>query len=192
MLCFKRSTNSIALYGELGRILLLYIRKIRMVKYWLNILSDRNSLLYKFYEMLHNGLSSGLTYSKKNRAYQVKCILDELGFSYLWFNQNCTLSHLALIKNRVFDQYRQTWISTVSDCSKLDMYSNFKDCLSYECEKYLSAISNVKLRVALTKFRISAHDLEIERGRYTNKIEYVNSATAMLRPNILFCLYAPR
>ena len=38
--------------------------------------------------------------------------------------------------------------------------------LSYECEKYLTAISNVKLRVALTKFRISAHDLEIERVRY--------------------------
>ena len=34
--------------------------------------------------------------------------------------------------------------------------------------KNTSAISNVKLRVALTKFRISAHYLEIERGRYTN------------------------
>ena len=71
MLCVKRSTNSIALYGELGRIPLWYIRKICMVKYWLNILSNRNSLMYKFYEMLHNDLSSGLTYSKKNWDYQV-------------------------------------------------------------------------------------------------------------------------
>ena len=102
MLCAKRSTNSIALYDELGRIPLLYIRKIRMVKYWLNKLSIRNSLLYKFYEMLRNDLSSGLTYSKKNLAYQVKCILDELGLSYLWFNQNCTLSHLVLIKKQNF------------------------------------------------------------------------------------------
>ena len=64
ILCVKRSTNSIALYGELGRIPLWYIRKIRMVKYWLNILSNRNSLMYKFYEMLHNDLSSGLTYEE--------------------------------------------------------------------------------------------------------------------------------
>ena len=48
-------------------------------------------------------------------------------------------------KNTIFDQYRQTWISAVNNCSKLEMYSNFKNCLSYECEKYLSAISNVKL-----------------------------------------------
>ena len=70
-----------------------------MVKYWLDILSDRNSLLYKVNEMLRNDLSFGLTYSKNNWAYQVKCILDELCLSYLWFNQNCTLSHLALTKN---------------------------------------------------------------------------------------------
>ena len=75
------------------------------------------------------------------------------------------------------------------------MYFTFKNYLSYECEKYLSEISDVKLRVPLTKLRISAHDLEIERGRYTNtprENKYVNFTTAMLRPNITFCLYPPR
>ena len=139
----------------------------------------------------------GLHIARRIWLNQVKCILDELGLSYLWFNQNCTLSHLALIKNRNFDQYRQTWISAVNNCSKLDMYSNFKNCLSYECEKYLSAISNVKLKIALTKFRFAAHDLEIEKGSLDilipqGKLEYVNFATVMLRPNITFYLYTPR
>ena len=31
--------------------------------------------------MLLNDLSSVLTYNKKNWAYHVKCILDDLGFS---------------------------------------------------------------------------------------------------------------
>jgi hypothetical protein len=35
-------------------------------------------------------------------------------------------------------------------------------------EKYLTCIQEKKFRIALTRFRISAHDLRIETGRYTN------------------------
>ena len=36
------------------------------------------------------------------------------------------------------------------------------------CKKYLDFISDKKYRVALSKFRLSSHDLEIERGRHVN------------------------
>jgi hypothetical protein len=48
---------------------------------------------------------------------------------------------------------------------KLRTYRLFKVC--YEREKYLD-LENVSHRKLLTKFRISAHNLYIERGRYKN------------------------
>ena len=36
-------------------------------------------------------------------------------------------------------------------------------------ENYLDCIADHKLRVALCKFRVSSHELEIEKRRYENK-----------------------
>ena len=44
-------------------------------------------------------------------------------------------------------------------------YRLFKS--SFSLEDYLTEISNQHHRKALTRFRISAHKLQIERGRYT-------------------------
>ena len=48
--------------------------------------------------------------------------------------------------------------------NKLRTYKSFKRRLT--CEKYLSDISNISYRINLTKLRVSAHQLRIERGRY--------------------------
>ena len=50
--------------------------------------------------------------------------------------------------------------------SKLEYYSKFKS--EFKFEKYLQVVENDKLRKTLTSFRISAHNLEIEHGRYQN------------------------
>ena len=39
---------------------------------------------------------------------------------------------------------------------------------TFEFENYLNSIQIKKFRIALTKFRLSSHKLEIERGRYHN------------------------
>ena len=43
----------------------------------------------------------------------------------------------------------------------------YKSSFGTEC--YLKSINNPKLRVALSKFRASSNDLEIERGRYVRR-----------------------
>ena len=49
--------------------------------------------------------------------------------------------------------------------NKLRTYRKFKR--NYKREEYLSAVKNIKHRISMTKFRISDHCLEIEKGRYT-------------------------
>ena len=45
------------------------------------------------------------------------------------------------------------------------MYSRYKH--EFDLENYLDCIENkIKNRIALTKFRLSSHDLAVERGRY--------------------------
>ena len=42
LLGVKKSTNIAAMYGELGRMSLRVIRKLRMLKYWIRILQNSN------------------------------------------------------------------------------------------------------------------------------------------------------
>ena len=63
------------------------------------------------------------------------------------------------------------WSNDVSNVHlnpKLRTYCQYKNV--FECENYLLYIKNFKLRQCLTKFRISDHVLEIEKGRHKNKI----------------------
>ena len=47
------------------------------------------------------------------------------------------------------------------------MYARFKHEFGFE--KYLDFTVERKFRIALSRFRISSHDLFIERGRYENQ-----------------------
>ena len=63
------------------------------------------------------------------------------------------------------DQFVKTWEVSQSNSTKLEFYRNIKS--DFVRSKYLN-LSEFPLRSYLTKLLISAHDLEIERGRYTN------------------------
>ena len=167
LLGVKKSRNIAAMYGELGRMPLRVVRKLRMLKYWIRILenSNENSFVYKIYEMMYNDVIQGRYRVINNWAFQIKTILDELGFSYVWLNQKHIVPNFTLLKQRITDQYKQEWLIIVNDSSKLSYYRLYKNYVSLETEKYLS-ISNHRYRNALCKFRVSAHNLEIETGRY--------------------------
>ena len=83
----KKSTNLTALYGELGRFPLLIIRKLNMIKYWIKILKNESSLLKKVYMMLWEDTDINLNYNGKNWASQIKTILQQHGFEYIWQQQ---------------------------------------------------------------------------------------------------------
>ena len=101
-----------------------------------------------------------------NWASGVKHVLSEIGLNYMWVNQDFIDINFDTIKQRIIDVYVQNWRSTVNESPKLQIFSKIKD--DFTCSDYLNNILNKKLRGLLTKLRISAHDLNVERGRYVN------------------------
>ena len=64
------------------------------------------------------------------------------------------------------DKFYQCWNEIKSKSPKLSFYHQCKTI--FQQESYLSDINNFNDRASLTRIRISAHDLKIETGRYSN------------------------
>ena len=93
-------------------------------------------------------------------------MLQNLGLGDLWLNQQHCDIFLPEIKQRILDQYHQSWYSEINNSQRLASYSRVKH--SFEQEIYLDILTEKKYKVALTKFRFSSHTLETETGRYHN------------------------
>ena len=72
----------------------------------------------------------------------------------------------APIKQRIIDTYTQDWHSAINNSGRLMTCCNFKE--ENKLEKYLYCIQTKRFRIALTKLRLSSHDLAIERGRHVH------------------------
>jgi hypothetical protein len=128
-------------------------------------MSNKDTLVYKAYTMLRNDADAGNDYKKLNWASHVKTILTECGLLNVWNDQDLYVSCLSAIMERITDIAAQNWYGDVANSSKLSTYVLFK---TVQCkEEYLGNINNTAFRTALTRFRVSTHDLPIERGRYT-------------------------
>ena len=136
ILCVKKSTNLSGLYGESGRTPLLVIRKINMFRYWIKLLrADNNSFIKCFYLMLKTDADNNISYNKNNWEYQIKTMLQDLGLGDLWMNQEYCDIFLPEIKQRILDQYHQSWYSDINNSNRLALYSRYKH--SFEFETYL-------------------------------------------------------
>ena len=165
ILCVNKSTNLAGLYGELGRVPLQVIRKINMFRYWIKLLHlDNNNVTKRIYLLLKHDADNNITYNKQNWAYQIKNMLDTLGLGYFWQDQEIADIYLPTIKQRILDQYYQNWYRNINNSRRLSTYCRFKH--SFNLKPYLDTIYERKFKIALTRFRLSSHRLEIERGRY--------------------------
>ena len=63
------------------------------------------------------------------------------------------------------DHFVSCWSHEKSKSSKLAPFYNKIKCL-FQKENYLDLVTNTSFRYKTTQLRISAHDLEIEQGRY--------------------------
>ena len=140
------------------------VRKIKVINYWIKLLRRRNSLEFKVYNMLRNDCDRTDT-QVNSWAGQVKNELQKCGLSEIWENQLLIDIPSDLIKQRITDRYKQSWYSKISNSNRLATYSSIKTDFSFE--PYLYMLSNPRFRMALTKFRVSAHSLAIETGRHT-------------------------
>ena len=160
----RLQTSNLAVYGELSRFPLSILRKIRILKYWYKILAFQNSLLYKVYGQQVNDIARGSF--ENNWAFQIKSLLDELGFIYIWNEQAITKVQLEMVIQCVYDQYFQNWYGSVHASSKLEVVKCTNKVFHFE--KYLKCIKADSRRISLARLRCSAHKLAIEEGRLRN------------------------
>ena len=143
-------TSNIMARGEIGvRPLLLYIIK-RVVGYTNSIRNRPNSTVTVAYEFESiNGINPNFC-----------CFVDK-------FDLNCPniYEKSKLELNRICqDSYDRFWREKINESPKAVSYATFKRTVHYE--KYLDQIKNPKYKKSLSRFRLSNHDLLIEKGRY--------------------------
>ena len=72
------------------------------------------------------------------------------------------------IKKHVHDYYDLIWKESINLLTKSDSYNSYKTMINLE--KYTWAVKNVKHRIALSRLRLSCHELMIEKGRHYRPI----------------------
>lgn len=150
--------------------------KIKIVKYWLRIISlpDDDILKMSYLNSAELDASGVVSW-----ATSVRLILANNGMYNTWLKQtspdNINSVHvLNTLKTRLKDQYfqiahDQMWNDENKNGTgnKLRFYRNFKQ--TYEREIYLSEVKIFKQRQAFSRLRVSNHVLRIETGRYSKE-----------------------
>ena len=150
--------------AELGRYPISLQMICQIISFWIHITEAKeDSLLKQAYEDMLMCDSH-----KRTWVNFVKSTLINIGFGHVWYNQ-CTLSSTRLkysVSCKLKEKYIDLWQDTKNKFSRLSFYNKITN--SYSLQPYLIKCKNPKHRVALCRLRLSAHDLEIERGRYHN------------------------
>lgn len=185
----NKSAPNDVLYGELGRFPLCIKRKERILKYWVKLLENPHSIMYNVYLLLVSDANSG----KVNWASNIRDILINLGFPHYWYCHDVSCINIALLQQRLYDQFIQQWYNSIESSSKLVLYKQFKQYFQYEC--YLDLNINQKFVNMLAKFRCGNLKLNIETGRYTSVPRHCRLCTVcnmkMVEDEFHFLLVCP-
>jgi hypothetical protein len=165
LLKVKRSTQNDFVYGILGRFPMVIIRYMRIIKYWINIVTAKKHLY------INNLYSVSLTEIDNPRrscwARSVRDLLCSCGFAEAWINQGVgdTQAFLSQVKNRLLDMYRQNWSSQIDESSRSSFFKLINPQHNY------NSILNIRMtkshKLALIRLILSSHHLKIETGRWT-------------------------
>ena len=158
----NRFSSNLAVLSETGRLPIYFSVIMSVVKYLHRLENASDGLLKDAYisskRMHQGGLQSWYT----SAIY----ILQLLGLK-ISSCLNLTINQLTnIVKNKLIKQYSSYWNQERSKhllSGKLDTYFNLKQSFCFE--PYLS-LTNFHHRRAISKIRISAHNLMIESGRY--------------------------
>ena len=63
VLCVRKPTNLSGIYGQLGRIHLIIIRKCNTIRYWLKIIKSPENSVIRIIYMLRNDAEMNITYT---------------------------------------------------------------------------------------------------------------------------------
>ena len=160
----KKAMN-LPILGELGRFPISLKSFCLVIQFWLHITcADDNSYLSRIYKCLSqepSGASAWLTF--------VENVLNVSGYRHVWANQTTfSISSLKYsLLRQLQDRYKTFWKNKKKEYSRLLYYNAIT--AEYGFQPYLTYIINRRHRYALTRLRVSAHDLEIERGRFSGQ-----------------------
>ena len=104
--------------------------------------------------LIHNGFARD---PERDRAIQ----------NYPGDKANISCKNIKIVIDNLYKNFSICWEKVKANSSKLSFYHQCKT--KFKNESYLSDVKNFNDRAALTRIRISAHDLKIETGRYSNQ-----------------------
>ena len=109
-----------------------------------------------------------------NWCSRIRSILQRTGLDQIWESQNVgdTNKFMLLFKESIVRIFTQQWRKDIESSSKLRTYALVR---KYFCvEPYILHTRGSHLITLMAIYRMSSHDLNIERGRYNNPITPVN------------------
>ena len=171
-LCVRKTTPSCFIYKECMVYPLYVIRLLRIIKYWLKIISlDDLSPIKILYNTALELNESENVHTASFWIANVKNTLYKYGFGYVWENQNYAndFDFLNVFKVRLTDTFWQENSSNINELSTNRLYRHL-DSGSFT---YLYKFQNDFIRIALTKIRLGSHFFMVERGRLKN-LDYVD------------------
>ncbi len=164
----REKTPNNGVYGDLGIYPIELRLKNNVLKYLHHIhtLPETSPVKWVFKELssLHEaGFSNWVTTAYAlydDHVISAGCTLE----SFLGLSKDVMKRKL---KKSSQEEFQASWLSDINDSDKqpkLRTYKKFKSNL--DMEPYLK-LPSVKLRTAISRFRLSAHHLRIETGRHT-------------------------
>ena len=167
VLKIKKSTPNMMVYSELGRSPLYIKFYLQILKYLVKLLNTENCILQNVYkDMLYR-----IDHDNCNSNMWLLCVrnlLSSLGLGDVWLCHNVTNDKLFLsvCKTRLTDCFLQERNSFFERSSKCLFYKHIID--RFTLQFYLTTDLPTKFISIISKFRLSAHILNIEVGRYSN------------------------
>ena len=156
-------TSNAAVYGELARYPLYILRHVKILKFWFRLIETDNVIVKEVYNMSLNDCNNG----KTNWVTNVKNLLNQNGFNYVWNNPKSVnvKVFIPIFKQKIIDTFVQNWHVDKESNNVLDLYTNVKHNFAYEM--YLDILPS-NLRFFISKIRMSSHPLLIHTGRFGN------------------------
>ena len=157
----RSNTTTDAIYAELGRMSLQRYRHISILKFYTRIsLLSSERYASKAFSMLVKDTDSGCSnWVSQARDLQTRYEIQQS-------------DNRLIIKSKVRKNFEQDILQKlnehITEDKKLHLYASFKTTFKFEA--YLDFLPNFKVRSTLAKLRVSAHNLQIETGRF-NKIK---------------------
>ena len=174
----NKKTSNAACRSELGRLPINYEIEKRILNYYLHLehMSD-NTISKQLLLLSKQSTDKGQSLFNRVKELASKYNLPEDKSSLLIQIKKSIKS----IKLKMTNCHIQNWLNKINSSNKLVFYNSIKH--TYLPESYLTNVKNIEHRHILSKFRLSNHDLNIERGRYTKPPTPINQRTCPLCGN---------